>query len=81
MQTTPTGKLANHLLPACQALFMSALVTMVAVAVNAPPGTVVIAVYGRAWAVTLPVAIVAAYVARPMASRLAEWLARRIAGK
>lgn len=81
MQMTPTGTLASRLFPACQALFMSALVTMVAVAVNAPPGAALIAAYGRAWAVTLPVAIVAAYVARPISTRLAEWMARRIAGK
>ena len=81
MQTTLAGRLAIRLLPACQALFMSALVTMVAVIVNAPPGAAMIAAYARAWAVTLPVAIVAAYVARPISSRLAEWLARRIAGK
>lgn len=81
MQMTPTGTLASRLLPACQALFMSALVTMVAVAVNAPPGAALIAAYGRAWAVTLPVAIVAAYITRPLSSRLADWLARRIVDK
>lgn len=53
------------------ALCMSALVTATATSVNSATVAGFMAAFLRAWAVSLPVAVVAAYLTRPWAWRLA----------
>jgi hypothetical protein len=65
----------STLVPGCMAFFMSALVTGTASCVNAASLSDIARDFLRAWMVTLPVAIVAAYLTRPAAMRLASILA------
>jgi hypothetical protein len=65
----------ERLLPACMAFFMSALVTATAVAVNSASMAGFGSAFLHAWALSLPVAVFAAYVTRPIALRLARLLA------
>lgn len=66
----------ERLLPGCMALFMSALVTATATLVHAPRWQGFAAAFFAAWSLSLPVAVVAAYLTRPLARRLAWGLVR-----
>ncbi|WP_394697511.1 DUF2798 domain-containing protein [Pseudoxanthomonas japonensis] len=69
----------DRLLPGCMAFFMSALVTCTATWVNSPSMAGVAVAFLRAWAVSLPVAVVAAYLTRPLALRVAKAMSMCIA--
>jgi len=74
MPSTTDPVRVERLLPACMAFFMSALVTATAVAVNLPSMSGFGRAFLHAWALSLPVAVFAAYVTRPLALRLARVL-------
>lgn len=65
----------EQLLPGCMALFMSALVTATATLVHSPQWNGFAVAFFSAWALSLPVAVIASYLTRPLARRLAEVLA------
>ena len=72
----PADAPVQRLLPACLAVFMSGFVAAVVTAIN----TGIDAAYPwrwlLAWAIACPAAIVAAYLFRPLAWRLAAMLSR-----
>jgi len=70
----PDSTRVERLLPACMAFFMSALVTATAVAVNSASMSGFGGAFVRAWSLSLPVAVFAAYLTKPLALRLARVL-------
>lgn len=70
----PSSAHVDRLMPGCMALFMSALVTATATCVNSATATEFATAFLRAWTVSLPVAVVAAYLTRSLALRVAEAL-------
>ena len=77
--SAPNSLHVDRLLPGCMAFFMSALVTCTATWVNSPSMAGVAVAFLRAWAVSLPVAVVAAYLTRPLALRVAKAMSMCIA--
>lgn len=71
---SPSSAHVDRLLPGCMAFFMSALVTATATCVNSATLAEFATAFLRAWTVSLPVAIAAAYLTRPLALRLASAL-------
>jgi hypothetical protein len=67
---------AHRLQPAFQATGMSAFVALVVTAINTGVDAQLIARWWHAWRLALPAAIVAAYLFRPLAWRVARLLAR-----
>lgn len=71
MKSAPGSVHVDRLIPGCMAFFMSALVTATATYVNSATVAGFATVFLHAWTVSLPVAIAAAYLTRPLALRLA----------
>ena len=68
---------AHRWQPAFQATGMSAFVALVVTAINTGVDAQLVARWLHAWRLALPAAIVAAYLFRPLAWRMALVLARR----
>ena len=77
--SAPNSLHVDRLLPGCMAFFMSAFVTCTATWVNSASMAGVAVAFLRAWAVSLPVAVVAAYLTRPLALRVAKAMSMCIA--
>ena len=76
---TPPPPLMQRLLPGCMAFYMSALVSAVVTVVNTGVGDGVLLRALSAWSLALPVAVVAAYLTRPIAMATARMLSRVVA--
>lgn len=72
----PGDARAQRLMPACLAIFMSGFVAAVVTAVNTGFDAAYPLRWLLAWAIACPAAIVAAYLFRPLAWRLAVVLSR-----
>ena len=72
--SSPPTPLMQRLLPGCMAFYMSALVSAVVTIVNTGVGDGVLLRALSAWSLALPVAIIAAYLTRPLAMATARVL-------
>ena len=77
--SSPATPLMQRLLPGCMAFYMSALVSAVVTVVNTGIGDGLLLRALSAWSLALPVAVVAAYLTRPLAMASARMLSRLVA--
>lgn len=77
LSNDPVALRAQRLLPACLAMMMSAFVAGVVTALNTGLDAGLVLRWLKAWALACPAAVVAAYLFRPLAWRVACGIARR----
>lgn len=66
---------ADQFVPACMALFMSALVSAIVTILNTGFDSGILGRWASAWSIALPVAVFAAYATRPLAFKTAALIA------